>query len=121
MSAPPGTTNPAPGNLSTYVLGGAIAGVIVLCGGLFTNSLITLNIVTRDKTPGGAYAFKPGPTQPERERPMPTSPRDDDRGVVDENSGSAKVAHAFMNDVKGADYSKAWNRGTDRFKNNRDL
>jgi hypothetical protein len=119
MSAPPGTSKPAPANPNTFILGGAIAGIIVLCGGLFANSLITLNIVTRNAD----VVFKPGPTQPETPRTTPSTSRDDDdRGkLVDENSGSAKVAHAFLNDLKGGDYSKAWNRGTDRFKNNRDL
>lgn len=113
MSAPPGTTQPAPGNLNTYVLGGAIAGIVVLCAGLLTSSLITLNIVTRHAD----YAFRPGATQPRgTDRQPDTRPDGGTIPIDDEDRGPLMAAQAFMADIKERRFDKAWNRGTSPFK-----
>lgn len=115
MSAPPGTTSPAPTNTSTFLLGGAVLGTIVLCGGLFAQSLITLNIVTRHAD----YAFKPGATRPS-ERPPDRTPPDSRPDPVDGNQGATEVARGFLKSLQTADYGGAYARTTDNYKNQED-
>jgi hypothetical protein len=113
MSAPPATR--PPGNPNTFVLGGAIAGLVVLCAGLLTSSLITLNIVTRH----AAFAFSTQRRmEPEtyREREPATQPETGTGVGEEEDRGPYAAAQAFVNDVKERRYEKAWNRGTNAFK-----
>jgi hypothetical protein len=116
MSAP-ASTQPARNNPNTFVLGGAIAGIVVLCAGLLTSSLITLNIVTRH----AAFAFSTQRRmeQETREGPRETQPEGPSGSGEEEDNGPGLAAQGFVNDVKARTsdrYQKAWNRGTEAFK-----
>lgn len=118
MSAPPGTTNPAPSNTNTLLLGGVIVGMIVLCGGLFAQSLITLNIVTRHAD----YAFKAGATQPGNGSYRPATRADTGSGTDpgDDNPGAVQVARGFLKDLQTTNYGAAYARTSDGYKNQED-
>jgi hypothetical protein len=109
MSAPPGTKP----QMNNFAIGGAVAGIVVLCGGLLTSSLITLNIVTRH----AYYAFTPGATQPRSTERQPDTQPDTGGPIDDDEGGPFKAAQAFMRDIGGRQYDKAWNQGTSFFKN----
>jgi hypothetical protein len=114
MSAPPGS-NP---KLNSYIMCGGIAGLVVLCGGLLTSSLITLSIVTRH----AAFAFstqRRSDFETQRERERDTRPEIGTGSIDDEERNqqlASQVAQAFMLDLKERRFDKAWSRGSSLFK-----
>jgi hypothetical protein len=116
MSAPPGIKNRLPGNPNTFLLGGIIAGIVVLCGGLLVNSLITLNIVGRH----AYYAFstqRMTERERDRDRDRDRDTRPDSPGPVDdEDRGPFMAANEFLKDLLNRRFDKAYNRGTTLFK-----
>jgi len=110
MSAPPGTKPPAP--FGSSLLGGAIAGLVVLCGGLLTSSLITLNIVARHAD----YAFRPGSTQPRNPDRQPDTQPEITGNNDDDDAGPFKAAQVFLKDVRARKFDRAWDQATAPFK-----